>query len=352
MNEQTSTPQKLKAPQNQRSELDLTIGNPIFMQEYWDTVAKYYNGAMGMLKMHPNERMSYNYAQNNEKLKHAIADVHKQCGNAETSGYAIILGNGASQLVAAAAYAMSDVAPHITYNTPCWPRIKFLLRHGIAANSHMILPRVSQYIEGDSCELVVKPNNPDNSINERPYGMGIKWKIHDLCYNWPQYSKVYKAAEQIMIFGLAKATGHAGTRLGWALVKNPEVAGKMRQYVELTTSGVSEEAQQRAYIVLDTTLRLQKDSFTSCFDYAKHELDGRWSAISKLATKNKFTITNNSGMFAWCKLDDGVTADEIEKELGLKVLRGEAFGDQFTNYFRLSMGSATSTFAALVGRMS
>lgn len=360
MREQTNTQKKQKALPNQKTELDLTIGNPTFMQEYWDLIAKYYNGSIGMTRIHPNENLSYNYHQTNDKLRDAIRELHKSVGNAETNGYSIVFGNGASQLISAAAYAMTgnytDEKIAFSYNEPAWPRIPFLIWQGAAAAEGIfapsIVPSSKIYANENVCELTVLPNNPDNSTLERPDKEGPH-KIYDLCYNWPQYTKVAKYNGQIMIFGIAKATGHAGTRFGWALVKNPDTAEAMRKYIELTTSGVSEDAQARAYIVIDTIARLRKEEFTDCFSAAAADLKNRWAQFLNNTTGNgDFLVTNHNGMFAWCKMTGNASLSEISEKLGIKVMHGALFGEAFGDFFRLSMGGSKNDFGTFIKRLS
>ncbi|KAI4382465.1 hypothetical protein MLD38_008427 [Melastoma candidum] len=51
-----------------------------------------------------------------------------------------------------------------------------------------------------------------------------------------------------MLFTLSKCTGHAGTRIGWTIVKDKQVARRMVKYLELSSIGVSKESQLRALL--------------------------------------------------------------------------------------------------------
>lgn len=72
--------------------------------------------------------------------------------------------------------------------------------------------------DGPYIELVTTPNNPDGVIKE-PVAQGTKGMlVHDLAYYWPQYTAITSPADHdIMLFTLSKATGHAGSRIGYVL---------------------------------------------------------------------------------------------------------------------------------------
>lgn len=66
-------------------------------------------------------------------------------------------------------------------------------------------------------ELVCSPNNPDGAIRDAVLGNEVGRRVHDMAYNWPQYTPMRGSADHdIMLFTVSKATGHAGTRIGLA----------------------------------------------------------------------------------------------------------------------------------------
>ena len=121
--------------------------------------------------------------------------------------------------------------------------------------------------------------------------------IHDLVYYWPQYTPIIAAAaHDIMLFTVSKITGHAGTRLGWALVRDRDVAKKMVNFVYESTIGVSKDSQLRAAKILavvsdaydegsggGTRLRL--------FDFAGRRMSERWGALrAAVAASGAFSL--------------------------------------------------------------
>ncbi|KAF5940085.1 hypothetical protein HYC85_021252 [Camellia sinensis] len=132
---------------------------------------------------------------------------------------------------------------------PCYPEVTDFLRSGLYkwAGDANAFDKDGPYIE-----FVTSPNNPDGTIREaivKGYGGGKL--VHDLAYYWPQYTPITSCAHHdIMLFTFSKCTGHAGSRIGWALVKEKEVARRMIKFMEVSTIGVSKESQVRAAKIL------------------------------------------------------------------------------------------------------
>ncbi|KAL0421413.1 UNVERIFIED_CONTAM: Tryptophan aminotransferase-related protein 2 [Sesamum latifolium] len=107
--------------------------------------------------------------------------------------------------------------------------------------------------EGPYIEMVTYPNNPDGVIREPVINRANGMLIHDLAYYWPQYTAITSPADHdIILFTVSKCTGHAGSRIGWALVRDENIARKMVKFIEINTIGVSKEAQLRAANILET----------------------------------------------------------------------------------------------------
>ncbi|RVW37455.1 Tryptophan aminotransferase-related protein 4 [Vitis vinifera] len=75
--------------------------------------------------------------------------------------------------------------------------------------------------------------------------------IYDHAYYWPHFTPIPAPAdEDLMIFTISKLTGHAGSRFGWALIKDKDVYETMLDYMSLNTVGVSRDTQLRAFKLL------------------------------------------------------------------------------------------------------
>lgn len=329
--------------------LDLTIGNPVYMREYWLSVAKSFSNTLGNLSIGPADLLDYDYDQSNQELKKAIKYLHNWVGNADCDNCEVVFGCGASQLVSAAVYALkAKGCDDFIVEPPHWGRLPKLIAYGLQAGTKDNKTPIDPNLK---TRLVVLPNNPDFSVND--FSSESSQKIYDLCYYWPQYldkESVIKRSDDIMIFGLSKATGHAGTRFGWALVKDPQTANLMKKYIELTTSGVSAEAQARALVIINSIEDLYNAGFTNCFEFANREMISRWTMFKDLCSNFGIFPVNKSGMFAWCKTHPDISLNTIEDLLGIKCLPGETFGAS-NEYFRLNLGCDSEVFNELINRM-
>jgi L-tryptophan--pyruvate aminotransferase len=322
--------------------IDLSVGNPDFLIPYWE-------------KLKPNDLvvpqhsfMPYHKGRAIPELHQAICHLHTDIGNAVVKDREIVVGHGATQVLIAAMWVWWDLYESCNFfiKPPYWFRLDKM--------AEMVSPDFgfTTMLDGEyteevkkldyAGEVVISPNNPDNSIRKHE----LAWPIYDLCYNWPQYTEPVKQNEDIMIFSLAKATGHAGTRIGWAIVKDPNVAEKMRYYIEMTTGGVSVEAQLRAErVITDSTWWTEGQSV---FAYGKLVLSNRWQTFRK-AVPDWLILNNNSGMFAWVSSDyfSGRTLESVFEDLGIKVMDGQKCGGGDLDA-RINLGCSEEEFSGLI----
>ncbi|KAI5312544.1 hypothetical protein L3X38_041717 [Prunus dulcis] len=103
-------------------------------------------------------------------------------------------------------------------------------------------------------EFVTSPNNPDGQLNKAIFQGPNAKAIYDRVYYWPHFTAIPAPADdELMIFSISKFTGHAGSRFGWAVVKDESVYKRMSEYIELSSLGVSRDAQLRASKLLNMT---------------------------------------------------------------------------------------------------
>lgn len=285
-----------------RKKLDLSWGNPEFLVPYWKDK---FVGCDSELPM------GYKFGSEN-RLNSLVRCLHKVIGNAETDGYRIIFGHGATQLL----IGLMKVLDYPVYADPPY---------------FMRFPKFADYAgiswgqTQNAYQILTLPNNPDgNSL----YKYHNPQHLLDLSYNWPQYTDVQNYKDDVMVFSLAKATGHASTRIGWAIIKDEQLALELEKYVEMSTGGLSLDAQEKAMNVIDS--QLHEDD--TVFKYGKNVLDRRWEGIKKLNLP--FKVLNNQGMFLWC-------AGECPEEL--ECVKGKEFGVS-NDYFRLNLGCNNKTF--------
>lgn len=305
-----------------------------------------------------------------------VVRLHNVVGNAVTQGRHVVVGTGSSQLILAALYALSS--PHSTepisvvsavpyYSS--YPSMTDFQKSGLykwAGDAE------SFNKDGPYIELVTSPNNPDGYTRKSVVNRNQGLLIHDLAYYWPQYTPILFASDyDLTLFTVSKSTGHAGTRIGWALVKDPEVAKKMTKFIELNTIGVSKDSQLRAAKVLkavsDSCEEDSQGGEESFFKYSYKALEQRWKLLRAAVDSGELfslpefssafcTFLNQESetqpAFAWLKCEGDI--EDCDSFLrGHKILTrsGKQFGAS-PKYVRISMLDTDEHFMQLIDRLT
>ncbi|KAK1661810.1 hypothetical protein QYE76_049969 [Lolium multiflorum] len=312
-----------------------------------------------------------------------VRRLHRTVGNAAVDGYHVLVGTGSTQLFMAALYAlappnadgagepMSVVSTAPYYSS--YPAVTDFLRSGLFRWGG----DADTFVGDAYIELVCSPNNPDGAIREAVLNSDAGKAVHDLAYYWPQYTPITRRADHdIMLFTVSKSTGHAGTRIGWALVKDREVARRMTKFVELNTIGVSKDSQLRAAKVLRAVSDGYDDEHSSggamrshrLFDFGRRKMVERWSMLRAAAAASgifslpdettgycKFAneTAGNNPAFAWLRCDREDVVDCAGFLRGHKILTrcGSQFGAD-TRYVRVSMLDRDDAFDFFVRRLA
>ncbi|GER53183.1 tryptophan aminotransferase related 2 [Striga asiatica] len=352
-------------------------GDPTMYERYWQQM-----GEKSTVVIPGWKFISYFSDVNNlcwflePEFANAVVRLHDFVGNAVTKDRHIIVGSGSSQLFQAALYALSqpnndsepiNVVSAAPYYSSYLPIIE-LVKSGLykwGGDARFFKPD-KPYIE-----LVTSPNNPDGYsrravVNQSQLGM----LIHDFAYYWPQYIAITSRADHdLMLFTVSKSTGHAGSRLGWAIVKNREVAKKMTDFVVLNTIGVSKESQIRAAKILQSIIDSHKDTKVEAF--FEHTFDlmaARWKKLRDVINKSEiFTLPKYSPetcsfsgrtfatqpAFAWvkCKGEEVEDCGSFLRNHGIISRSGTHFGES-GKYVRISVVPQDRVFEQFVGRLS
>ncbi|KAL1810350.1 hypothetical protein ACET3Z_027340 [Daucus carota] len=359
--------------------IDLDHGNPTMYEEYWKQM-----GDKTTVVIPGWQFISYFSDIKNvcwflepEFAKQAIR-LHSLVGNAVTQDRYIVVGTGSSQLYQAVLYAltptdspgpMSVVSAAPFYSS--YPLMTDYLKSGLHrwAGDAYNFSTDEPYIE-----LVTSPNNPDGSIRQAVVNGDKGILVHDLAYYWPQYTPIsHRADEDVMLFTISKSTGHAGTRIGWALVKDPEIAKKMTKFIEINTIGVSKDSQLRAARILqavsddyDSSGNAKKNE--QFFEYSYKVMVKRWNELRAAVDKSQIfslpkfppgTCTFSGQTFepqpafAWVKCEQE-TVDDCESFFrGHNILTrgGKHFGVS-PKYVRISMLDSNHKFKIFTERLS
>ncbi|KAH7277689.1 hypothetical protein KP509_38G002400 [Ceratopteris richardii] len=158
---------------------------------------------------------------------------------------------------------------------------------------------------------VISPNNPDGSLRTPTwkYRNENARAVHDNAYYWPHYTPITGPRDdEFMLFSLSKVTGHAGSRLGWAIIKDRAVYEKMLMSVRLNSVTVSHEAQFRAAHILRSIregyskvksvgLNSSPTEYAAqqlLFHYGHAKMKTRWEQMLKLfQASDRFLIEQN-----------------------------------------------------------
>ncbi|MEQ1876593.1 MAG: aminotransferase class I/II-fold pyridoxal phosphate-dependent enzyme [Bdellovibrionia bacterium] len=312
--------------------LDLSMGHPEFLAPFWT--------ARPDTRLYPERGDAFRYCTDGlDTLKNSIRNIHKVYGNASCENHFVVIGGGATQLIPATVYALRLKGyDSVTAPIPYFPGFR---------NSAQLLG-LHWAGKGDGAgviEFITYPNNPDGRFIDPSFSKSFK--IYDLSYYWPHYTKIEAFEGDVMIFSLAKVTGHAACRIGWALVKDPEMAAAMHRYVLLNSMGISLESQTVASQILNMTA---DDPKKSCITFACKKLEDRRAQLANALKKHpEFELLSEWGLYAWIR-GKGNLSNEFLKRFGVLGRPGQVFGVG-DEYFRLSMGASNAIFETLLKRL-
>uniref|UniRef100_A0A2N9IR09 Alliinase C-terminal domain-containing protein n=1 Tax=Fagus sylvatica TaxID=28930 RepID=A0A2N9IR09_FAGSY len=360
------------------SVLALSTGDPTLYEPFWQKM-----GDKCKVEIDSVALMSYFSDMKNvcwflePELGDSIKRLHHVVGNAVTDDRHIVVGTGSTQLFQAALYALTTPAGpepvSIVSSAPyysSYPEVVQILRSGLYkwAGDAYAFDKDEPYIE-----VVNTPNNPDGTTREAVVknGNGKGKLIYDFAYYWPQYTAITSAADHdIMLFTLSKCTGHAGSRIGWALVKDKNIAQKMIEYITISSIGISKESQIRAAkiigVLCDGCQNVGSKESENFFEFSRNLMVKRWQKLSEALQHSKcFTVskhprehclftgefTETQPGFAWLKCKEDIE-DCFEFLKGLKIIgRGGKFFGVDPKFARVSLMSREEEFNQFIERI-
>ncbi|KAH7832927.1 hypothetical protein Vadar_001378 [Vaccinium darrowii] len=355
--------------------INLDNGDPTMFEAYWrkmDEKCSLVISGIQFLSYFSDTKDVCWYLE--PKLEDEIKRLHRVVGNASVEDYYVVVGTGSTQLLQAALYALCpsdgsnpvNVVSAVPYYS-CYPDLTDFLRSGL----YEWKGDARTYDEGGPyIEFVTSPNNPDGSIREAIVKNGQGKLVHDLAYYWPQYTPITSClGYDIMLFTLSKCTGHAGTRIGWALVKDKDVAKKMTEFNTISTIGVSKESQIRAAKILglvsDSCLNPVPDNF---FKHGKALMAERWEKLRKVVGQSGlFSLpqypkghclftgefsTEAHPAFAWikCNKEDIVDCEKFLRGFQILTRTGKRFGCD-AKYVRISLVGKEEEFELFLEKL-
>ncbi|TQD75146.1 hypothetical protein C1H46_039330 [Malus baccata] len=346
-------------------------GNPYFLEPFWMQHA-----AKSAILVAGWHRMGYTYPDNSfisTQLEASIHKLHAVVGNAVTEGKYFVFGAGSTQLLNAAVYALApenssspaSVVASIPYyklyetQTELFRSLDYRFEGDVSS-----LKNISD--ADHVIEFVTSPNNPDGKLNKAVLHGPNFSAIYDRVYYWPHFTAIPTSADyDIMIFTLSKLTGHAGSRFGWAVIKNESVYQRMAEYMSTSSMGVSRDAQLRALKLIDVVL---ETGGREIFEFGSNTMKDRWEKLTNtLSVSNRFSlqkiapqyctyfqkIRGPSPAYAWvkCEREEDEDCYKVLEEAKVYGRSGSDFAAE-TRYVRLSLIRSQDDFDVLIQRLS
>ncbi|KAG8377280.1 hypothetical protein BUALT_Bualt08G0015200 [Buddleja alternifolia] len=350
---------------------DADSGNPLFLEPFWMQHAA--SSAVLIAGWH---RMGYTFNDQSfisRELENHIRRVHAVARNAVTNGKYIVFGGGSTQLLDAAVYALSmntSSPARVVAAAPYYPLYKSQTE--FFQNMHFEFEGDASLMNNSSdntvnvIEFVTSPNNPDGKLREPVSQVPLTRAIYDHAYYWPHFTAIPAPADKdVMIFTISKLTGHAGSRFGWAFVKDKEVYENMKSYISQAEMGISREAQLRALKLMKAILH---GNGTEIFNYAYKKMSDRWKNLSEIISLSKrFTIQElptqfcnffqkvrgPSPAYAWlkCEKEEDTNCDAVLRAANIIGREGSLF-DYDERFVRLSLLKSDDDFNLLLHHLN
>ncbi|KAL5843657.1 hypothetical protein ACOSQ4_009615 [Xanthoceras sorbifolium] len=347
-------------------------GDPLFLEPFWMQ-----NAASSALVVAGWHRMSYSFKDSyfiSQELETHIRKLHAIVGNAVTDKRFIVFGAGSTQLLNAAVHALSpdnsSSPARVVASIPFYPlyelQTEYFQSVDFQFQGDTSLWKNSSDTSVNLIEFVTAPNNPDGQMNKAVLRGPNAKAIYDHAYYWPHYTPITAPADKpLMIFTTSKLTGHAGSRFGWAVVKDEGVYQKMIQHMSVNTMGVSKDTQLRVLKLLKAVLESEGRKI---FEFGHNTMSNRWKKLSNIISlSNRFSLQEippqyctffnkvraSSPAFAWvkCEREEDKNCYEVLKAAKIISRAGSIFQGQ-DQYVRLSLLRTQDDFDLLIHRLN
>ncbi|CAL4974369.1 unnamed protein product [Urochloa decumbens] len=359
---------------------DADSGNPLFLEPYWRRHAV--ASAVVFSGWH---RMSYTTTDGkfqSVELERQIRRLHGAVGNAVAGDKHLVFAAGSLQLINALVYALSpdaDASPpaRVVATVPYYPvyRIQTQMFDGREyrwSGSTSLWANASRNstTDGDHggfVEFVTSPNNPDGQLCKAVLG-GSAAAIFDHAYYWPHFTHIPAPSdEDVMMFTMSKPSGHAGSRFGWALIRDENVAKKAYSYLQDNTMGASRDTQLRMLGVVKVMLaNLHGEG--DIFAFGHDVMRTRWRRLNAAVSRSRRIslqkmapeyctyfnrIREPSPAYAWVKCEREEDEDCQEALLKAKIITRTGVGNEASSrYTRISLLKSNDDFDVLMERVT
>ncbi|KAG8055627.1 hypothetical protein GUJ93_ZPchr0001g32220 [Zizania palustris] len=312
------------------------------------------------------------------ELERHIRRLHRAVGNAAVDDKHLVFATGSTQLFNALVYALSSVGnavsspASVVATAPYYAAYKMQAdmfdaqEYRWAGTTATWAKNTSRNSTGDFIEFVTSPNNPDTTM-QKPV-LGGSSVIVDHAYYWPHFSHIPEPAdEDVMLFTASKLSGHAGSRFGWALIRDENVARRAAQYIRTSTIGGSRETQLRILKLLKVILS-NLHGAEDIFAFGYNVMRSRWHRLNAVVSRSTRIslqkippgyctylkrIKEPSPAYGWVKCEWEEDHDCSEMLLGAGIIsRTGVLNEAGSRYTRVSLLRTEDDFDVLLERVT
>jgi len=325
----------------------LQLERGIFMQEeYWRS--KLINIS------YPISSMTRYSLTGSPKLHELVRKFHKlQNPNADFDQKELVFGVGATQVLHAILYAIYHKLKRkllITVRTPGYLDIPETI-----PVLHTCQATYQPNLTYADVEFMATPNNPDGRLQTAQ--PGVLYTVYDRINFWPCYigddpslpSRHTFKEEDITVFSLPKLNGFSGSRLGYAFIRDPELAHYARFYVVTQTHGLSIDSEIRHMTCLEWFMK--DNNYQNFMRTMVETLQNRWNILREtLKSNSEIILLNSQGPNAWIQTPGKRAKDFLRSSYNIVGTYGPEYGAS-EDYARLNLLLFTYQFNEFIRRL-
>lgn len=307
------------------------------------------------------------------QLEIAVRKIHQILApQQKLDDHYLVFGNGATQVINAALYASTlyhslQKNPAVNDQVKCstlWVTEQmpgYLEDNSLIQVMHKNLLAWIPFEDRDLIphqdllEFITTPNNPDGAIRKKL--SSAAYTIHDRVNHWSFFLNKDDRAikedtleyDQISIFSLSKFLSFSGSRVGYAFVKDPQIAHFMKYFMVMSTHGVVADSQYRCWMALLHLLETP-GLLIEYTQWIRTCLKKRWKRLHNALNKTPLILLNTQGPTAWLKAP-APAAEYLLERYKIEATYGDEYGAT-PDHFRLNLLAKTNQFDELIWRLT
>lgn len=288
------------------------------------------------------------------KTRDLIRQLHKLANpKADFDKKILVIGTGATQILNALIFAFYNKLKRkiaVTVMTPGYLDTVLSI-----SSLHEGQAQYIPNLKNADLEFVASPNNP-NGVNQEGQ-KSIPNIVYDRVNFWKYYmiNDPYLAEnftfenEDTTVFSLPKMNGFSGSRIGYAFVRDPEIANFMVYYIVVQTHGIPVDSDLRHQTAIEWFLK--DNNWNSFCGQMQNILKYRWTTMTNLLRNNRnIVLLSSQGPNAWVKTPGNNAKQFLLEKYGLAGTYGPEYGVS-TEYARLNLLCTTRQFNEMTSRL-